>query len=73
MDRITATRMTQHQLTVALCAPLRVVLYENAADHAVLEYDRPSTLFRQFGDDRVRAVARKRDASLERVLARAAG
>ena len=73
VDRITATRMTQHQLPVALRAPLRVVLYENEADHAVLEYDRPTTLFGQFGDERVMAVARKLDASLERVLARAAG
>jgi hypothetical protein len=65
--------MTQHQLTVALCAPLRVVLYENEADHAVLENDRASMPFGQFGDERVTAVARKLDASLERVLARAAG
>ena len=68
---LTATRMTQHHLPAALYAPLRVVLYENEAGHAVFEYDRPSSLFGQFGDERVTAVARELDASLERVLAQA--
>jgi uncharacterized protein (DUF302 family) len=68
---LTATRMTQHRLPASLYAPLRVVLYENEAGHAVFEYDRPSSLFRQFGDERVTAVARELDASLERVLAQA--
>jgi uncharacterized protein (DUF302 family) len=69
---LTATRMTQHRLPAALYAPLRVVLYENEDCHAVFEYDRPSSLFGQFGDERVTAVARELDASLERVLANAA-
>jgi uncharacterized protein (DUF302 family) len=68
---LTATRMTQHQLPASLYAPLRVVLYENEAGHAVFEYDRPSSLFSQFEDERVTAVARELDASLERVLAQA--
>lgn len=68
---LTATRMTQHWLPASLYAPLRVVLYENEAGHAVFEYDRPSSLFGQFGDERVTAVARKLDANLERVLAQA--
>jgi uncharacterized protein (DUF302 family) len=69
---LTATRMTQRQLPAALYAPLRVVLYENEAGHATFEYDRPSSLFGQFGDERVTAVARELDASLERVLVKAA-
>ena len=68
---LTATRMTQHQLPASLYAPLRIVLYENEAGGAVFEYDRPSSLFGQFGDERVTAVARELDASLERVLAQA--
>ena len=68
---LTATRMTQHQLPASLYAPLRVVLYEDEAGHAVFEYDRPSSLFGQFGDERVTAVARELDASLERVLTQA--
>jgi len=69
---LTATRMTQHQLAASLYAPLRVVLYETEAGHAVFEYDRPSSLLGQFGDERVTAVARELDASLERVLVKAA-
>jgi uncharacterized protein (DUF302 family) len=69
---LTATRMTQHQLPASLYAPLRVVLYENEAGRATFEYDRPSSLFGQFGDRRVTAVARELDASLERVLLKAA-
>ena len=68
----TATRMTQHQLPAALYAPFRVILYENEAGHAVFEYDRPLSLFGQFGDERVTSVARELDATLERVLAQAA-
>ncbi len=69
---LTATRMTQHQLPASLYAPLRVVLHENEAGRAVFEYDRPSSLFGQFGDERVTAVARELDASLEGVLVKAA-
>ena len=68
---LTASRMTQHELPAALYAPLRVLLYENEAGRAVFEYDRPSSLFGQFGDERVTAVARELDASLERVLVQA--
>ena len=68
---LTATRMTQHRLSAALYAPLRILLYENGAGRVVFEYDRPSSLFGQFGDERVTAVARELDASLERVLAHA--
>jgi uncharacterized protein (DUF302 family) len=68
---LTASRMTQHRLPASLYAPLRIVLYENEAGHAVFEYDLPSSLFGQFGDDRVTAVARELDASLERVLVKA--
>jgi uncharacterized protein (DUF302 family) len=68
---LTATRMTQHQLQASLYAPLRVVVYEQEAGRAVFEYDRPSSLFGQFDDERVIAVARELDASLERVLVKA--
>jgi len=69
---ITASRMTRHQLAAAQYAPIRVVLYENEAGHAVFEYDRPSSVFGQFGDERATAVARGLDAALERVLRDAA-
>ncbi len=69
---LAASRMTQHQLPASLYAPLRVLLYENETGGATFEYDRPSSLFGQFGDERVTAVARELDASLERVLVKAA-
>ncbi len=69
---LTATRMTRHQLPAALYAPLRVVLYENASGGATFEYDKPSTLFGQFGTEQVTAVGRELDDELERALGRAA-
>jgi len=69
---LTATRMTRHKLPAALYAPLRVILYENAAGGGTFEYDKPSTLFGQFGDDQVTAVGRELDAELERSLRQAA-
>jgi len=69
---VTASLMTRHRLSAALYAPIRVVLYENHVGHGVFEYDQPSTTFGQFGDERVTAVARGLDASLERALRGAA-
>lgn len=69
---ITASTMTRYQLPAAAYAPLRVVLYENASGSATFEYDKPSTLFGQFGDDRVTAVGRKLDEELARALQKAA-
>jgi uncharacterized protein (DUF302 family) len=69
---LTATRMTRHHLPAALYAPLRVVLYENQDGRAAFEYDRPSSLFGQFEDERVTAVARELDAKLESLLIKAA-
>jgi hypothetical protein len=37
--------MTRRETPAALYAPLRLVLYENAAGRATYEYDRLSTLF----------------------------
>jgi uncharacterized protein (DUF302 family) len=68
----TATRMTRHQLPAALYAPLRVVLYENADGGATFEYDKPSTLFGQFGDEAVTAVGQELDVELESALRHAA-
>lgn len=68
---LTATRMTRHQLPAALYAPLRVVLYENPFGGATFEYDKPSTLFGQFGDEQVTSVGRELDAELEDALKQA--
>ena len=70
---LTAERMTRHQLPAALYAPLRVLLYEDSGGHAFFEYDRPSSLFGQFGDAQVTEVGRELDEELERVLLAVAG
>ena len=70
---LVSTQMTQHELAAGLYAPLRIMLYENKAGTATFEYDRPSTLFGQYGDDRVTAVAKELDREIHDVLIQAAG
>jgi uncharacterized protein (DUF302 family) len=69
---LTASKMTRHRLAAALYAPLRVALYEDDEGCGVFEYDRPSALFGQFGDERVTDVGRHLDRELETVLLNAA-
>jgi len=71
-NQLTATKMTRHQLAAALYAPLRVVIYEDADGRGIFEYDKPSSLFAQYGDERVTEVGRYLDRTLEVVLLRAA-
>jgi len=68
----TASKMSRHQLAAGLYAPLRVFLYEDEKGATILEYDKPSSLFGQFGDEKVSAVARGLDEALDRALRRAA-
>ena len=68
---LTASRMTRHQLAAGLYAPLRVVLYEDHEGNSVFEYDRPSSLFGQFGDQQINDVAHGLDVALERALSHA--
>jgi hypothetical protein len=69
---LTASKMTRHQLPAALYAPLRVVLFEDDHGRGIFEYDRPSSFFSQYGDERVTEVGRYLDATLEAVLRNAA-
>lgn len=70
---LSASSMTCHQLAAANYAPLRVVLFEPDDGGSCIEYDLPSSLFGQFGDDRVTQVGRGLDDALDRVLRMAAG
>ena len=70
---LVSTQMTRHRLAAGLYAPLRVMLYENDEGTATIEYDRPSTLFGQYGDERVTAVAKELDREIYEVLIHAAG
>lgn len=68
---LTAIQMTCHQIGAALYAPLRVLIYENAAGDAVAEYDQITSLVRQFDDAEVSSVAAALDTKLPAVLRRA--
>ena len=68
---LTASTMTRFQLSAALSAPLRVVLFEDEQGKGVFEYDKPSSFFGQYGDDRVTEVGRDLDLELETALRKA--
>jgi uncharacterized protein (DUF302 family) len=66
-----AVQMTQHDIRVGLYAPLRVLIYENDEGKTCVEFDRPSSLFGQFGNAKVTAVATMLDQKLEKLVANA--
>jgi hypothetical protein len=48
-----------------------VLLYEDERGKTCLEYDRPSSLFGQFGDDRISPTVALLDTKLEALVAAA--
>jgi uncharacterized protein (DUF302 family) len=58
-----AVEMTRHAVGAGLYAPLRVLIYE-ADGKTYIEYDKPSSLFGQFRDERVAKVAAALDQKL---------
>jgi uncharacterized protein (DUF302 family) len=68
-----AVRMTEHDSRASLYAPLRVLLYENEERETCLEYDKPSSLFGQFGNAEITAVATMLDRKMEDLAAKAIG
>jgi hypothetical protein len=70
---LTASTMTRYGLAAGLYAPLRVILYETDDGGSRFEYDLPSSLFGQFGDERITEVGRGLDVALGRALSSAAG
>jgi hypothetical protein len=69
---LTASKMTRYKLSAALYARLRVVLFEDERGKGVFEYDKPSSFFGQYGDERVTKVGRYLDVALEAALRKAA-
>jgi uncharacterized protein (DUF302 family) len=65
-----AVEMTRHSIGAALYAPLRVLIYEEDGKTCI-EYDRPSSLFGQFGDGQVDAMASSLDQKLAELAAEA--
>src|SRR5262249_27787185 len=66
-----ALQMTQHDIRAGLYAPLRVLIYEDGQGKTCVEYDRPSSLFGQFNDDRISPTAAMLDKKLEVLVAAA--
>jgi uncharacterized protein (DUF302 family) len=66
-----ALQMTKHDPRASLYAPLRVLLYENEEGKTCLEYDKPSSLFGQFGNSQITEVAAMLDRKLEDLVAKA--
>jgi uncharacterized protein (DUF302 family) len=66
-----ALQMTQHDIRAGLYAPLRVLIYENEEGKTCVEYDKPSSLFGQFGNAKVTDVAKTLDRKLEQLVAKA--
>lgn len=64
-----AVQMTRHDVRVSLYAPLRLLIYEDEEGKTCVEYDKPSSLFGQFGNANVTEVAVMVDRKLEQLLA----
>ncbi len=63
-----AIQMTVHDIRASLYAPLRMIVYENDDENVFAEYDLPSSLFGQFGNDKILQVAKGLDAKLFHVI-----
>jgi uncharacterized protein (DUF302 family) len=68
-----ALQMTQHDIRASLYAPLRLLLYEDGRGTTCLEYDKPSSLFGQFNDDRIAPIAAMLDRKMEDLVTTAVG
>ena len=66
-----ALQMTQHDIRAGLYAPLRVLVYETGEGKTCVEYDKPSSLFGQFGNERISPTATLLDKKLEAMVAEA--
>jgi len=60
--------MAQHDLGAALYGPLTVLVVELDEENTKFQYDKPSTLFGQFGHDDVTAVGLELDEKLKRLI-----
>jgi uncharacterized protein (DUF302 family) len=63
-----AATMTRHDIRAGLYAPLRLFVYEAEDRSTHIEYDQPSSLFGQFDNPEVTAVARLLDVKLASLI-----
>jgi uncharacterized protein (DUF302 family) len=66
-----AFQMTQQDIRASLYASLRVLIYENDEGKTCVEYDKPPSLFGQFGNERISPTAAMLDKKLEALVAAA--
>ena len=66
-----AIQVNRYDIRAALYAPLRVLVYEDEGGKTCVDYDRPSSLFGQFGNPKVTEVAIMLDRKLEQLVAEA--
>lgn len=64
---LSAVEMTSVHYGSGLYAPLRIVLYENAAGGSTVEYDLPSSQLRQYRSQQIDAVSLTLDARLAKL------
>jgi uncharacterized protein (DUF302 family) len=64
---LVAMQMAKHDIRAALYAPLCVLIFEEGGK-TFAEYDLPSSLFEQFGNEEVTVVARTLDEKILRLL-----
>lgn len=67
---LTASKMSRHQLSASMYAPIRVLLRE--CDDVAFEFDCPASVFGQFGNEEVDIVAQQLDRDLVVLLEAAA-
>jgi uncharacterized protein (DUF302 family) len=65
---LSAVAMTRQNFGAGLYAPLRIAVYEDD-NGTTFEYDKPSTLFAQFHDPKIDAVAHSLDDRMAALVA----
>ena len=65
---LTAATMTQYDIRAGLYAPLRILVYEADDQLLFAEYDLPSTLFGQFGNENILAISKGLDKSILAII-----
>ncbi|MCK9376528.1 MAG: DUF302 domain-containing protein [Syntrophobacterales bacterium] len=66
-----AAMMTRHDIRAGLYAPLRLLVYEADDRTTHVEFDQPSSLFGQFNNPEVTAVAQSLDTKLASLIKQA--
>jgi uncharacterized protein (DUF302 family) len=66
-----AITMTRHDIRAGLYAPLRVLVYETDSHSTRVDFDQPSSLFGQFNNPEVTAVALSIDMKLANLIRKA--